>query len=462
MESVPAPKKAVAVEEEEEEDATAVKEEDPRDHLNVVFIGHVDAGKSSLCGSLLLATGMVDKRTIEKYEKEAKERNRESWYLAYVMDSNEEERAKGKTVEVGTANFETPLKRFTILDAPGHKNYVPAMIAGASHADIGVLVVSSRKGEFESGFEKQGQTREHAMLAFTIGIRQLVVVINKMDDPTVNWDRVRFDEISNKVGPFLKQCGYKVKKDVVIMPIAALPGAGVLRRVTPQECSWASEIHGGKSLVEILEERQMEGRDPLAPLRISVLDSYPDRGVWAIGKIECGTLVRGQSVVLSPTPTTAKVGSILVDEVSVRTAKPGENVCVRLLGPTEESECRKGFVISQERFGAKKFFTATIKILELLEHRSIFTAGYTGVLHAHTVISECVVSKILWKHDPETGKPIKERCLFAREGDVVTIRIEVPQGIAVEPFDVRPQLGRITIRDEGKSIAVGKVKKIEE
>ncbi len=170
--------------EEEPEDESAVKDEDPREHLNVVNIGHVDAGKSTLCGSILVATGMVDKRTIEKYEKEAKERNRESWYLAYIMDTNEEERQRGKTVEVGTANFATEKKRFTILDAPGHKNYVPAMIAGASHADVGVLVISSRKGEFESGFEKQGQTREHAMLAFTIGIRKLIVAINKLDDPS--------------------------------------------------------------------------------------------------------------------------------------------------------------------------------------------------------------------------------------------------------------------------------------
>lgn len=142
---------------------------DKRDHLNIVFIGHVDAGKSTLAGRVLLEMGTVDKRTIEKFEKEAKERNRESWYLAFIMDTNEEERAKGKTVEVGQAHFETEHKRFTILDAPGHKNYVPAMIDGATQADVGILVISARKGEFEAGFDKQGQTREHAMLAFTLG-----------------------------------------------------------------------------------------------------------------------------------------------------------------------------------------------------------------------------------------------------------------------------------------------------
>ena len=167
------------------EEVVEVQEEDPREHLNVVFIGHVDAGKSTLSGNILYLTGYVDKRTIEKYEREAKQRNRESWFLAFIMDTNEEERAKGKTVEVGRAPFETEAKRYTILDAPGHKNYVPHMISGAAQADVGILVISARRGEFETGFERGGQTREHAMLCKTLGVRFLIVVINKMDDPTV-------------------------------------------------------------------------------------------------------------------------------------------------------------------------------------------------------------------------------------------------------------------------------------
>merc|ERR1712238_46300 len=171
--SPPDPKEA-------EEDLVPIKEGDPREHLNLVFIGHVDAGKSTLSGSILYITENVDKRTIERYEKEAKERNRESWFLAFIMDTNEEERAKGKTVEVGRAHFETDAKRYTILDAPGHKNYVPNMIMGASQADVGVLVISARKGEFETGFDRGGQTRKHAMLAKTLGVSYMVVVINKM------------------------------------------------------------------------------------------------------------------------------------------------------------------------------------------------------------------------------------------------------------------------------------------
>lgn len=167
--------------------------DETRAPVNIVFIGHVDAGKSTICGQVLLLSGLVDLNELKKYEIEAKENNRESWYLAYIMDQGAEERAKGKTVEVGKAFFQTKNKRFTIIDAPGHKNYVPNMIQGTSQADFGALVISAKEGEFESGFEKGGQTREHALLAKSIGIRHLVVLVNKMDE--VNWSRERYMNI---------------------------------------------------------------------------------------------------------------------------------------------------------------------------------------------------------------------------------------------------------------------------
>lgn len=162
-----------------------------KEHISLIFIGHVDAGKSTLCGHILYATGQVDQRTLEKYERESKELNRESWYLSWALDINQEERARGTTVEYGKGSFETVNRRFTILDAPGHKDYVPNMISGAAQADIAILVISARKGEFETGFERGGQTREHAMLAKTLGVKRMVVAINKMDDPTVQWSEER-------------------------------------------------------------------------------------------------------------------------------------------------------------------------------------------------------------------------------------------------------------------------------
>ncbi len=164
-----------------------------RQPCSIVFIGHVDAGKSTICGNLMYLMGVVDERVIEKYKREAKEKGRDSWWLAYVMDSSDEEKAKGKTVEVGKAYFETKSKKFTVLDAPGHKNYVPNMIMGAAMADIGALVISARKGEFEAGFEKDGQTREHAQLAKSLGVQKLIIIVNKMDQ--VGWAKSRYEEI---------------------------------------------------------------------------------------------------------------------------------------------------------------------------------------------------------------------------------------------------------------------------
>jgi len=162
---------------------------------SLVFIGHVDAGKSTICGNLMYLMGVVDERTIELYKAEARKQGRDSWWLAYVMDNSDEEKAKGKTVEIGRAFFDTPTKEFTVLDAPGHKNYVPNMIMGAVLADFGGLVISARKNEFEAGFEQGGQTREHVQLAKSLGISKLVVIVNKMDEGSVKWAQARWDEI---------------------------------------------------------------------------------------------------------------------------------------------------------------------------------------------------------------------------------------------------------------------------
>lgn len=204
-----------------------IEVDETRQPSSLVFIGHVDAGKSTICGNLMFMTGMVDERTIEKFKQEAKEKNRDSWWLAYVMDINDDEKSKGKTVEVGRATMETPTKRYTIFDAPGHKNYVPDMIMGAAMADVAALVISARKGEFEAGFERDGQTREHAQLARSLGVNKLVVIVNKMDEETVQWSQERYNDIVNGATPFLiEQCGYK-KEDLIFIPISGLTGHNI-------------------------------------------------------------------------------------------------------------------------------------------------------------------------------------------------------------------------------------------
>lgn len=189
-------------------------------------------------GNILFLTGMVDKRTMEKYEKEAKDAGVESWYLSWALDSTPQERSKGKTVEVGRGYFETDSRRYTILDAPGHKTYVPHMISGAAQADVAVLVISARKGEFETGFEKGGQTREHIMLVKTAGVSKIVVAINKMDESTVMWDKARYDEIINKITPFIKAAGYNPKTDVTFIPVSAQTGINLKDRLDKKVVPW--------------------------------------------------------------------------------------------------------------------------------------------------------------------------------------------------------------------------------
>eukprot|EP00854_Cymbomonas_tetramitiformis_P022606 gene22606-27286_t len=312
--------------------------EDQRDHMNIVFIGHVDAGKSTIGGQILYLTGGVDERTIQKYEKEAKDKNRESWYMAYIMDTNEEERAKGKTVECGRASFETSKKRYTILDAPGHKNYVPNMINGTAQADVGVLVISARKGEFETGFEKGGQTREHAQLAKTLGVAKLVVVVNKMD--SVEWEQARFDEVVTKLSPFLKSCGYNVKKDVTFCPISGLTGAGIRDRVTTENAPW----YGKESVFEVLDNMDPQDRPHDKPFRMPVLDKFRDMGTIIMGKSEAGIVRRGDNLVIMPNKTPIKVVTVYRDAEEVPHAMPGENIRLRVTG-VEEEELSTGFVV---------------------------------------------------------------------------------------------------------------------
>ncbi|KAJ1555429.1 translation termination factor GTPase eRF3, partial [Nowakowskiella sp. JEL0078] len=273
--------------------------DDGKETLNVIFIGHVDAGKSTLSGHLLYLSGMVDKRTMDKYQQEAKNEGKESWYLSWVMDLNEEERSKGKTVEYGRGFFESEKRRFTLLDAPGHGLYVPSMLSGAAQADVGILVLSARKGEFETGFERGGQTREHAMLAKTAGVKKLICVVNKMDEPTVLWSKERYDEILQKINPFLKQAGFKEKREILdleYIPVSGFSGDNLKERISPEKCSW----YNGPSLLELLDNMEIGSRKFDAPLMMPISDKFKDMGTIITGKIESGRIRKGQNVLIMP------------------------------------------------------------------------------------------------------------------------------------------------------------------
>lgn len=458
---VQTPAKAAKKDEPEEEKIPIVVQEgDKREHLNVVFIGHVDAGKSTLSGSILYLMGKVDKRTIERFEKEAKERNRESWFLAYIMDTGEEERSKGITVEVGRAPFETEKNRYTILDAPGHKSYVPNMISGASQADVGILVISARKGEFETGFEKGGQTKEHALLARTLGVNHLIVVINKMDDPTVNWSKDRYEECITKLKPYLRSVGYAVKKDVKFLPISGLTSANVLNEVDSSVCPWWKEyVKAGEhntstpTLISTLDNLTISGRNPNGTFRMPVLDRYTERGTVVIGKVESGTLRVGDELILSPTKKKAKVEEIQIADNYVLSAKPGENVLVKL--GCNLDDVQKGFVLSSPSSPcpAVTEILAELALVDMLEHRPLFTPGYECVMHIHTQEIEVNCTDLVCVIDK--GKKVKRP--FGRTGQGCVAKLVFQNPTCMDIFDNFPAIGRITLRDEGRTIAIGKV-----
>ena len=430
----------------------------PKQHLNVVFCGHVDAGKSTMGGQIMYLTGMVDKRTLEKYERDAKEAGRESWYLSWALDSTPQEREKGKTVEVGRAFFETERRRYTILDAPGHKGYVPSMISGAAQADVAVLVISARKGEFETGFERGGQTREHVVLAKTAGVQKLIVVINKMDEPTVQWDKSRYDDIMNKLNPFLKGTGFNVKTDVTYIPVSAYSGDNIKEKAPPSKASW----YDGPPLIEFLDNMPLNDRNISAPLMMPISEKYKDMGTMVVGKIESGTIKLGDKLSLMPNKDNVEIMMIEneLDE-QVPHALCGDNVRLKLRG-VDDDNVQVGFVLTDVKNPVKtvKQFEAQLAILD---HKNIICAGYSAMMHVHTLAEEIQLNCLLHYYDKKTGRKSKKPPQFAKKGQKVVALLESSGGlVCVERFKDYPQLGRFTLRDEGKTVAIGKVTKLVE
>ncbi|EEP76454.1 eukaryotic peptide chain release factor GTP-binding subunit [Uncinocarpus reesii 1704] len=436
-----------------------------REHVNLIFIGHVDAGKSTLGGSILYATGMVDERTMEKYKKEAKDAGRETWYLSWALDLTNEERSKGKTVEVGRAFFKTsgetaqgPMTRhYTILDAPGHKSFVPNMIGGASQADVGILVISARKGEYETGFERGGQTREHALLARNAGVKKLIVAVNKMDDPTVEWSKARYEECSTKIGKFLEAMGYK-KDDLKFMPISAQKTVGINTPVPKDLAPWWN----GPSLLDYLHNMSMPERKINAPFMMPINAKYKDMGTVIEGRIESGVLKKGATCILMPNREEVTVTALYGEtEEEIPTATCGDQIRARLRG-AEEEDIMPGFVMCSPKrpVHCVTAFEAKIRILDL---KSILTAGFNCVMHVHSAIEEVTFAALLHKLEKETGRRSKKPPPFASKGQTIIARLEVIGGagaVCVERFEDYNQLGRFTLRDQGQTIAIGMITKL--
>ncbi|KAF2870330.1 P-loop containing nucleoside triphosphate hydrolase protein [Massariosphaeria phaeospora] len=429
-----------------------------KEHVNVIFLGHVDAGKSTLGGSILYATGMVDERTMDKYKREAKEAGRETWYLSWALDLTKEERSKGKTVEVGRAFFETEKRRYTILDAPGHKTFVPSMIGGASQADVGILVISARKGEYETGFEKGGQTREHAMLAKTQGVNKLVVAVNKMDDPTVEWSEERYKECTGKLSVFLKGVGYNPKTDLAFMPISAQTTVGIKDRVPKDLAPW----HHGPSLLEYLDGMVSLERKLNAPFMMPIAAKYRDMGTMIEGKIESGVIKKENKYLMMPNRDNISISALYGEqEDEIPGAACGDQIRIRLRG-VEEEDILPGFVLCSPKrpVHCVSSFEAQIVLLEI---KSILSAGFNCVLHVHAAQEEVTFAALLHKLEKGTGRKSRKAPGFATKGMSIIARLEVTGAagaICVERFEDYPQLGRFTLRDQGQTIAIGKITKL--
>ena len=424
--------------------------------VSIVFVGHVDSGKSTISGSLLFSLGQVDERAIEKYKREAKVKNRESWFMAYIMDTNEEEREKGKTVEIGKASFSTAHRRFTLLDAPGHAGYIPNLLLGACQADVAGLVISAKKGEFESGFDKQGSTREHTLLLKALGVNNLIVMVNKMDEDSVKWSKERYDSIVKTLKPFIHSCGFDTEKNVKWVPISGLTGENLCKPLDKHKCDW----YDGPDLIQLMDTIELPKRDDQGPVRVSILDRYKETSVYIMGKLESGTIKYGDTYTLMPSKAKITVDWLFnSEEKGVPYALPGENIRIRCKGVDSENEVNRGNILCSNDNLCLVFnvFEAEMQILEL-PNNLIIADGFSCVLHYHTFIEECTITP---KVEINRKTKAETKVKFVRSQSRVRAFIKTKNILCGEKYDTFNNLGRFSMRYEGSTIAIGKILKIK-
>jgi elongation factor 1-alpha len=423
-------------------------------HINAVVIGHVDAGKSTTTGHLIYKCGGIDKRTIEKFEKEATEMGKSSFKYAWVLDKLKAERERGITIDISLWKFETPKYYYTIIDAPGHRDFIKNMITGTSQADVAILVIASPPGEFEAGISKNGQTREHALLAFTLGVKQMIVVVNKMDDKNVSFGQARFDEIKNEVSSYLKKVGYDPTK-VPFVPISGWQGDNMLEKSA--NLPWWK----GPTLLEALDTVQEPKRPVDKPLRIPLQDVYKIGGIGTVpvGRVETGILKPGQVVTFAPVGVTTEVKSVEMHHVALPEAVPGDNVGFNVKNVSVK-DIRRGNVAGDSKQDPPQEtdnFTAQVIILN---HPGQIHNGYTPVLDCHTAHIACKFQEILTKVDRRTGKELEKEPKNIKSGDAAMVKLVPTKPMCVESFSEYPPLGRFAVRDMRQTVAVGVIKEV--
>jgi len=421
-------------------------------HMNLVVIGHVDAGKSTATGHLIYKCGGIDKRTIEKFEKEAAEMGKASFKYAWVLDKLKAERERGITIDIALWKFESPKSVFTIIDAPGHRDFIKNMITGTSQADAAILVIASAQGEFEAGISKDGQTREHALLAFTLGVKQMVVACNKMDDKTVNFGQARYEEIVKEVGSYLKKVGYNVEK-VRFVPISGWNGDNMIEK--SDNMPW----YKGVTLLEALDLLEPPSRPVDKPLRLPLQDVYKIGGIGTVpvGRVETGIMKPGDVVTFAPVNITTEVKSIEMHHESLAEAIPGDNVGFNVKNIAVK-DIRRGFVCGNTKQDPPKeceSFTAQVIILN---HPGQIGAGYAPVLDCHTCHIACKFAELESKIDRRSGKELEKEPKSVKSGDAAIVKMVPQKPMCVEVFTEYPPLGRFAVRDMRQTVAVGVIK----
>ncbi|XP_029047251.1 LOW QUALITY PROTEIN: protein HBS1 [Osmia bicornis bicornis] len=429
------------------------KRGDSKEHIHLVVVGHVDAGKSTLLGRLLCDLGQVPSRLIHKYQQESKKIGKQSFAYAWVLDETGEERERGITMDIGHSKFETETKSITLLDAPGHKDFIPNMITGATQADVALLVVDATRGEFETGFDSGGQTREHALLLRSLGVLQLAVVINKLD--TVDWSKERFNEIVEKMSVFLKQAGFK--DNIPFVPCSGLSGENIVTKPKESLSNW----YTGPTLVDVIDNFKCPERPINKPFRFSVNDIFKGTGsgFCVSGHVETGMVSLGDKVLILPRNETAVIKGLQVDEASTTNAFAGDHVSLTLSGIDQQNVGIGDIIcIPQNPVPVTTCFEAHIVVFAV---KIPIMKGLPVVMHQQSLVQPAVVTKLIAQIHRTTGETIKKkpRCLPKNSSAIVEIRTQNP--VCMELYKDVKQLGRITLRVEGTTIAAGLITKIK-
>ncbi|XP_068972370.1 protein HBS1 isoform X3 [Bombus flavifrons] len=440
----------------EEKDVTKIykdKRGDSKEQLHLIVVGHVDAGKSTLLGRLLCELGEVPTRLIHKYQQESKKIGKQSFAYAWVLDETGEERERGITMDVGHSKFETETKCITLLDAPGHKDFIPNMIIGATQADVALLVVDATRGEFETGFDSGGQTREHALLLRSLGISQLTVVINKLD--TVDWSKERFDEIVSKMSVFLKQAGFK--DNVTFVPCSGLSGENILTKPKEPLSNW----YTGPTLVNVINNFKCPERHIDKPFRFSVNDIFKGTGsgFCVSGHVETGMVALGDKVLVLPRNETAVIKGLQIDEVSITNAFAGDQVSLILSGIDQQNVGIGDIICNpQNPVPVTTRFQAHVVVFAV---KIPIMKGLPVIIHQQSLVQPAVITKLVAQLHRSTGEIIKKKPRCLPKNSSAIIEITTQNSVCMELYKDIKQLGRIMLRVEGTTIAAGLITKIK-